>query len=154
MSTVFAWLFELAIGWKFPRWLARAFSIAVPVLLVIGLVLVGWLLFASHYENKGAERVEKKVAAANKAAVADARSDERKAQATSSQVGVAVGRANDTTTAVVTAKRAEIRNAIESTPRDVPGRAPVPVDSGELSASLDALVDRANRAANASDARP
>lgn len=54
-------LIKLALGWGWPSWASKLFSYVVPVLAAIGVVLGAWHLFASHYERKGAAKVEAKV---------------------------------------------------------------------------------------------
>jgi len=147
-------LISLALGWKWPTWAARLFGWIVPVVAAIAIVAGIVAIIYHRGETAGGAKVQAKAAAAHTKTVADARSDERKAQDGSAAVGAAVGRANDETTAVVTAKRMEINNAVNSTPRAAPGAAPARVDTVGLSASVDALVDRANRAAEAADAQP
>jgi len=148
------YLISLALGWKWPSWAAKLFGWAIPIIIAIAVVIGAIALVYHRGETAGGAKVQAKAVAAHTKSVADARTDERKAQDGSAAVGAAVGRANDETTAVVTAKRMEINNAVNSTPRAAPGAAPARVDTVGLSASVDALVDRANRAAEAADAQP
>jgi hypothetical protein len=149
-----AWAITALIerGWK--GWQARL--AVIGALVAIAILALGLAVAAifHHGEKAGATKVEVKAEKAHTKAVTEARIDERKIQTAGAAIAADVGRKTDATTTLVATKKTEIRNAIDSTPRAAAGRDLVPVDSRRLSASLDALIDRANRSADAAGAAP
>jgi len=129
------------------KWLADA--------LIIAALLGGIYAFIYHRgSTAGAAKVEAKQAKAHAATVADARADERQAQATVDAIGKHVAIADDKTTILVRSKITEIHDALDATsgsPIGSPAPA-APFDTAGVRASLNAVVADANRAADAADA--
>ena len=147
-------LISLALGWKWPAYAARLFGWTVPLLAVAALTGAMIALVYHHGETAGGARLQAKTDAAHDKAVADAREDERKAQAVTDAIDHRVATADDQTTTLVRSKLTEIHDDLSSTsgaPAGGDAAARVFDDSG-VRASLNALVDDANRAAEAADA--
>ena len=147
-------LVTLALGWKWPGWMARLFGWAVP-LLVVAALMGGAIALSYHRgETAGGAKATAKTVAAHAEAVAAARDDERKAAAVADAIGRRVAIADDHTTTLVRSRITEIHDALASTPgAPVAGNAVAPVfDAGGVRASLNTLVDGANRAADTADA--
>jgi hypothetical protein len=137
-----------------PKWLAGPLKWLADALIVAAL-LGGIYAFIYHRgSTAGAAKVEAKAEKAHAKTVAEARADERQAQATVDAIGKRVAIADDKTTTLVRSKITEIHDALDSTPGAPAGAAaPPPVfDGGGVRASLNALVDHANGAADAADA--
>jgi hypothetical protein len=147
-------LIMLALGWKWPGWAARLFGWAVPLAVTAVLTGAAIALLYHRGETAGAARVQAKAEAAHAGAVAEARGDERKAAVVAHAIGRRVAIADDQTTTLVQSKITEIRHDLASTAAapvaaDAP---PVVFDTDGVRASLNVLVDRADRAADAADA--
>ncbi|WP_168727461.1 hypothetical protein [Sphingomonas aquatica] len=145
---------RLALGWGLPSWASKAFGYIVPILGAIAVVLGAWAFFASHYEHNGAAKNQAKVEKAHTARVIEARADERAAQATSDAIGRGVARDNAASTEFTRTKVSEIHDVIAKLPPAPAGALPPAAPVGELRDHVNAVVDRANRAAEAADARP
>jgi hypothetical protein len=141
-----------------PEWLKGPFKWLADALIIAAL-LGGIYAFIYHRgATAGAAKVEAKDAKAAVKTIAEARSDERQAQATVDAIGKRVAVADDKTTALVRSKILEIHDALDTTPVAAPGAAgsdAAPAgafDTGGVRASLNAVVDDANRAADTADA--
>ncbi|HEX7694596.1 MAG TPA: hypothetical protein VF409_08905 [Sphingomonas sp.] len=147
-------LLKLASRWAWPRWAAALFGYAVPVLGAAALLggIYGWI--ERRGERKGAAKVEAKAETAHARTVAEARSDSARAQATVDAIGKRVAKADDQTSILVRSKIMEIHDALDATPGAAAGNdaAAAPFDTDGVRASLNALVDGANGAADAADA--
>lgn len=148
------WLITAALGWKWPSWAAKLFGWAVPVLVALAIVgaIVG--LIYHKGETAGGAKVTAKVVKEQAKTVAEARTDERQAQATVDAIGKHVAIADDKTTILVRSKITEIHDALDATPGS-PNGGPAPAapfDTAGVRASLNAVVADANRAADAADA--
>jgi len=151
---VIGFLTKTALGWGLPGWAAKLFGWVAPLLALIAL-LGGIYAFIYHRgSTAGAAKVEAKAEKANAKTVAEARTDERQAQATVDAIGKRVAKADDQTTILVRSKIKDIHDALDATPGGPAGAAvPPPVfDGSGVRASLNAVVDSANRAADAADA--
>ena len=139
------------LGRSAPAWLTRPIKALIDVGLAVAIAI--GIFFAIHHDGevKGAAKSEVKHAAAHAKTVADAVADTGKAQVTADAIGARVVHVDQQTTDLVRSKIKEAHDAIDVPPAPV-GSPPAVVDSGKLSASLNALVDRANREAEAADA--
>ena len=147
-------LVTLALKWGLPRGFARIFGWAVPVLALIAATGLAIGLIYHRGSTASAAKVEAKAEKAHAKTVAEARTDEREAQATVDAIGKRVAKADDQTTILVRSKIKDIHDALDATPGGPAGAAvPPPVfDGSGVRASLNAVVDGANRAADAADA--
>lgn len=148
-----AWLAEKAIFGRI-----GAFLKAVPwwvwaILAALILLLVVYLHGEKAGETKGAAKIEKRDVAKHAATVAESAADTKKAQATTDAIGKRIARVDAATTDLVQAKLKEMTDAI-AVPAAPAGDPPARVDTRSLSASIDALVERANGQADAADAQP
>jgi hypothetical protein len=134
-----------------PSWLTKPIGYLLDALLIIG--LLGGVYFAIYHkgENAGSAKVEARTEKAHTAAVADARKDERAAQATTTRIADRTVKIDAATTAYANNEIGKIHAILAATPD---GPVAAPVDTPSVSASLDAIIDRANRAADAADAGP
>jgi hypothetical protein len=147
-------LVTLALKWGLPRGYARIFGWAVPVLVLITATGLAIALIYHKGSTAGAAKVEAKAEKAHAKTVAEARTDERQAQATVDAIGKRVAKADDQTTILVRSKITEIHDALDATPGS-PNGGPAPAapfDTVGVRASLNAVIDSANRAADAADA--
>ena len=147
-------LITLALGWKWPGWAARLFGWVMPALAIAALSWGAMALIYHRGETAGSAKVEAKAEAMHAKAVTDARNDERKAAAVADAIGRRVAIADDQSTAVVRSKITEIHHDLASSSNSpgVGDALPRQFDTGGVRASLNALVDDANRAAEAADA--
>ena len=128
------------------KWLADA---AVLILLLAGTYF--WI----HHdgEKKGAATVTAKVERDHAARVVEAQADTAKAQTTADAIGATTRHSNELATQFARAQIEELRNATTLPP--APAGAPAPVVDGvRIDASLNALIDRAGRAAETADREP
>lgn len=136
-------------GWAAPGW-------AKPLLDLAGAALVlggAWWWFASHYEQKGATTVERRVERAHTARVAEARTDERAIVATGAAIASRTARTDGASTDYVRTRIEEINDALQPAPPNPDPAADAAVfDSSAVRSSVNSVVDRANRAADAADA--
>jgi len=146
-------LISLALGWKWPGWAARLFGWAMPFLVALALIGAAIAFIYHRGATAGGARVEQKTEAAHAKAVAETRDDDRKTAAIAAAIDHRVAVADDQTTLLVRSKITEIHDDL-SKPGDVAGgNAAAPVfDAGGVRTSLNALIDHANRAADAADA--
>jgi hypothetical protein len=150
-----AFLIKAALGWGLPSWAAKVFGWMVPALLAVALIGGTIALIYHKGEAAGGAKVEVKAEKAHAKTVAEARTDERQAQATVDAIGKRVAIADDKTTTLVRSKISEIHDALDTTPGAAGGNAAAPAtafDTGGVRASLNTIVDGANRAADAADA--
>lgn len=137
-----------AFGWVAPGW-------AKPLLDLAGAALVlggAWWWFASHYEQKGGAKVTAKVEREHRARVAEARTDERAIAATGNRIAARTARIDADTTEFVTARLKDINDALQSPPPAGAAADAALFDGGAVRSSVNSVVDRANRAAEAADA--
>jgi ABC-type transporter Mla subunit MlaD len=144
-------LLTIATGWGWSARAAKLFSWLAPILLLVAIVAVGLALVYRTGTSAGGNAVTVKVQQQHTRTVAEARSDERVAQAATDRIGARVTRADDATTEYLRTTIEDLRNAIDATPPAADGAAAPVFDTGSVSASLNGLVDRANRAAEATD---
>lgn len=125
-------------------------------LVVAGLVLLAIVaaigLIRHSGERAGAAKVEHRVVVDHGARVAEARSDERTAGDVAASIDRRVARADDLSTAAVAATVKDLRDAIDAIPPSAAGAAPPPAPVDSLCDSLNAGIDRANRAAATAEA--
>jgi hypothetical protein len=148
------WLISLATGWGLPSWASKLFGIVAPVAL-IGAALWGTYSLIHHAgETAGAAKVTAKAEKQHAAAVKDAQTDERSAQAVTDAIGASVTRSDEKTTELVRSTIEDMHNAIDAVPPAVAGAPlpPAPVDG--MRDKLNTLIDGAERAAQAADAEP
>lgn len=147
-------LTSLALGWKWPGWAAKLFGWVVPILTLA--VLIGGIIALVYRkgETAGRAKVHAQAEKAHAKSVAEARTDERRAQATVDAISNRVAVADGQTTVLVRSKLTEIHDALDSTPGSAIGAVlpPAPFDTGGVRASLNTVVADANRAADAADA--
>jgi hypothetical protein len=130
----------------------RARLIAAGIALAVLLAIV-WAIYHSG-ERTGAARVTQGAERQHSARAAEARADEQAAAAVSDSIGRRVARADDLSTQAVKATIKDLRDAIESVPPAAAGD-PVPAAAVDrLQDSLNAGIDRANRAAEDPAALP
>lgn len=155
MTAAFEALKLLLGGWataalaflKSPPWWVWAILAALVLLLVV------YLHAEKAGETKGAAKIEKRDVAAHAKTVAESKADTTKAQTTTDAIGKRMARVDAATTDLVQAKLKEMTDAI-AVPAAPAGDPPARVDTRSLSASVDALVERANGQADAADAQP
>jgi hypothetical protein len=142
------------LGIGVPKWLAGPLKWLADALIIAALLGGIYALIYHRGSTAGAAKVEAKAEKAHAATVAAARTDERQAQATVDAIGKRVAIADDKTTILVRSKLTEIHDALDSTPGAAAGAVapPAPFDTAGVRASLNAVVDDANRAADAADA--
>jgi hypothetical protein len=147
-------LISLALGWKWPVWAARLFGWAVPVLIALATACAMVALIYRTGETAGGTKAAVQAGEAHARTIATARADERHAQATVDAIGKRVAAADDQTTVLVRSKITEIHDAIASTPGSGASSVapPAPFDTAGVRASLNAVVDDANRSADLADA--
>lgn len=148
-------LIALALKWGLPKGFAKLFGWIVPALVVVGLIGGTIAMIYHKGETAGGAKVEVKAEKAHAKTVAEARTDERQAQATVDAIGKRVAIADDKTTTLVRSKITEIHDALDSTPGAAAGNAAAPAaafDTSGVRASLNAVIADANRSADAADA--
>ena len=147
-------LVTLALGWKWPGWAARLFGWAIPSLAAGALIVAGIMSIYHRGTIAGRAKVEARAAAAHGRAIAEARSDERKAAAVAATIDRRVTDQDDRSTALARSAITEIHDDLASAPKTpVAGNTAGAVfDTDGVRTSLDRLVDGANRAADAADA--
>ena len=122
--------------------------------LILLAVLAAMLAVRRGGEKAGEAKITTKVERQHAERVAEARADERAASDVSASISRRVSRADDLSTIAVQATIKDLRNALDAVPpapagADLPA---APVDG--LRDELNASIDRANRAADATDAVP
>ncbi|GHH09436.1 hypothetical protein GCM10008023_06110 [Sphingomonas glacialis] len=155
ISAGFEALKLLLAGWATA---ALAFLKAVPwwiwaILAALILLLAVYLHGEKAGETKGAAKIEKRDIAAHAMTVAESKADTTAAQTTTDAIGKRMARVDAATTDLVRSKLKEMSDAI-AVPAAPAGDPPARVDTRSLSASIDALVERANGQADAADAQP
>lgn len=146
------WLVKRALGWAFPSWAAKLFGAVVPIAVAALLFWGGWSLLTRHLEGKGAAKVERRVERDHAARVTEARSDERAIAATGNRIAARAARTDADTTEFVTARLKDINDALQSPPPAGAAADAAVFDGGAVRSSVNSVVDRANRAAEAADA--
>jgi len=141
------------LGRAAPAWLSKPISIAIDVAIAAAVLAGVYCWIFGRGAAHGAAKVTANVEANHSAAIAAVRHDERSAQASAAAIGSAAAHTNQDATAFAQSKIEDMHHAIDALPNAPAGAAPARVDSRGLSASLDSLIDRANRAADASDAQ-
>lgn len=140
------------LGRAVPKWLTSSVAMLIDVAAALALA-GGVYLYIDHAgQEKGAAKVTAKVEQQHAARVTEARSDEQHAQAVTDRIGERVKRADDATTTFLRDKIKDLHDAIDATPPAVAGNPPPVLDTDRLSAPVNAVVDRANRAAETADA--
>lgn len=134
-------------GWAAPGWAKPLLDIAGAALVIGG----AWWWFASHYEQNGAAKVERRVEREHSDRTVEARNDERAIAATGVKIAERTARIDRASTDYVRTKIKEIHDAIEPVTPAVAGALPA-APLNELRAPVNAVVDRANRAADRADA--
>jgi len=152
-ATIGAWLAEKAIVGR-----ARAVLGKVPwqvwaALGVVALLALSYCNAEHTGETRGAAKVTAKVEKQHAQMVAEAVIDTGKAQTIATAIGAQTARTNQAATDYVRTKIEDMHHALDVPPAPA-GTALPPVDTASVSASLDALVDRANRAAETADQEP
>lgn len=141
------------IGIAAPDWLKGPLKWLADALIVAALLGGAYAFIYHRGEKAGGAKAEAKAEKAHAKTVADARADEHRAQIVVDAIGKRVAKADDQTTTLVRSKISEIHDALDATPGDAPGNASPAVFNGDgVRASLNAVVDSANRAADAADA--
>lgn len=131
-----------------PSWAIKA----VPFLLAALALLAAIVTIHHRGEKAGAAKVTTKVEQQHAARIVEARADERAATAAAASTGSAALARADAAIAALKISEEEMRHAIDTIPPAVPGADLPPAPAGVLAASVNALVDRANRAADTADA--
>lgn len=149
IATAFLNVFSLAVpGWlKGPvKWLTDA---------AILLAVLACIYFAIHRdgERKGAAKVTAQAEKQHADRKAEAVADTATAQATVDAIGATTRNSNRLATEFAQAQIKELRDATTLPPAAAGDPAPV-VDGVRIDASLNALIDRAERAAEAADREP
>ncbi|MDY7525363.1 hypothetical protein [Sphingomonas sp. 10B4] len=152
-ATIGAWLAEKAIFGRIGAFLKALPWWVYAILAALILLLVVYLHGEKAGETKGAAKIEKRDVAADARTVAESKADTTKAQTTTDAIGKRMARVDAATTDLVQAKLKEMTDAI-AIPAPPAGDPPARVDTRSLSASFDALVERANGQADAADAQP
>jgi len=147
-------LISLALGWKWPGWVARLFGWAVPVLVTLATVGAMIALIYHQGETTGGAKAEAQAEKAHAKTVAAAHADERHAQGTVDAIGKRVAAADDKSSILVRTKIREMHDALDATPGKLAGnpRSAAPFDAGGVRDHLNALVVDADRSADAADA--
>jgi len=145
-------LVALALKWGWSRGAAKLFSWGAPAVVLIAIVGGGIALIYGKGVSAGGAKVEAKVEKAHAKVVADAKGDGEKAQGITDAIGNRVSRIDDKTTALVRSKITEMHDAIDATPPAPVGAPPALFPADRVSASLNTLIDSANRAAASADA--
>lgn len=129
----------------------------IRILIAIGAliaIVAGVALIRRGGETAGAAKVTVKNERAHSASVAEARTDERSASDTTAAIARSVNRSDALADAYVKSTIKDLRDALDAVPPTVPG-VPLPAAPVDrLRDSINAGIDRANRAAEAADAAP
>lgn len=141
-------------------WATTAFAFLKAVPWWVWAILAALIVLLAVYihgekagETKGASAITKQVAVQHAKTVAESKADSTKAQTTTDAIGTRMARVDAATTDLVQAKLKEMTDAI-AVPAAPAGDPPARIDTRSLSASVDALVERANGQADAADAQP
>jgi hypothetical protein len=130
--------------------MTRARLIIAGLVLLAILGVVAWI--DAHGQKTGAAKVEHRAERDHSARIVEARTDERTAGDVAASIDRRVARVEDLSTAAVAATVKDLRDAIDAVPPSAAGAPPpaAPVDS--LRDTLNAGIDRANRAAASAEA--
>jgi len=150
IPTFFLGLFGAAV----PTWLKGPLKWLADALIIAALLGVIYAFIYHRGETAGGAKVQVQAEKAHAKTVAEARTDERQAQATVDAIGRRVAIADDKTTTLVRSKIAEIHNDLDSTPGAAAGSGAPPAvfDTGGVRSHLNDLVGDANRSADTADA--
>ncbi|WP_343526756.1 hypothetical protein [Sphingomonas sp.] len=121
------------------RLIAIGLAIAAVVAALIAVYLTG--------ARSGSDRVTAKAARSHAASVAEARTDERRAAASTATIAARTARADALTDRYVRQKIEDLRHAISDIPPAVGGDALPAAPVERMRDTLNAAIDRANRAA-------
>lgn len=136
-------------GWAAPGWAKPLLDIAGAALVIGG----AWWWFAGHYEQKGATKVEQRVEREHADRMVEARTDERAIAATGVKIAERAARIDRASTDYVRTRIEEINDALQpAAPNPDPAADAAVFDSSAVRSSVNSVVDRANRAADAADA--
>ncbi|MDD1450805.1 hypothetical protein NHF48_007290 [Sphingomonas sp. H160509] len=129
----------------------------IRIIIAVGLLLAivaGVALIRHNGETAGAAKVTAKTERAHSAGVAEARTDERSASDTTAAIARSVSRSDDLADALVKTTIKDLRDALDAVPAAAPS-VPLPAAPVDrLRDSINAGIDRANRAAEVADAAP
>jgi hypothetical protein len=130
--------------------MTRARLIMVGVVALAIVAAIAWIRAGG--EKAGAAKVEHRAERDHSERVVEARTDERTAGDVAASIDRRVARVEDLSTAAVAATVKDLRDAIDAVPPSAAGAPPpaAPVDS--LRDTLNAGIDRANRAAASAEA--
>ena len=149
IATALLNIFSLAV----PAWLKGPLKWLTDAAILIALLAGVYFLIHHDGEKKGAAMVTAKVEREHAARVVEAQADTMKAQATADAIGATTQHSNALATEFARAQIEELRNATTLPP--APAGAPAPVVDGvRIDASVNALIDRAGRAAEDADREP
>ncbi len=136
-------------GWAASGWAKPLLDLAAAALVLGG----AWWWFASHYEQKGAAKAERRVERQHTERIVEARTDERAIAATGTAIASRAARIDAASTKFVRTRIEEIQNAFHpATPNADPAADAAVFDDGGVRASVNSVVGRANRAADRADA--
>ena len=130
--------------------MTRARIIVGGLVLLTIVAAIAWIRLGG--EKAGATKVEHRVEREHSARVAEARTDERTAGDVAAAIERRVTRSDDLSTAALQATVKDLRDAIDAVPPAAAGAAPPPAPVDSLRDTLNAGIDRANRAAAPADA--
>ena len=128
-------------------------KILIGLGLILAIVAIVGVIFARG-ERSGAAAVTVQAERQHGAAVADARTDERAAGDVAASIAGSVARSDALSDAFVKTTIKDLRDALAAVPPAAPGvpAPPAPVDG--MRDTLNAAIDRANRAAETAGAQP
>jgi len=134
-----------------PTWLTAPIKWLIDIAMILAVLggVYAWIYHSG--EKAGGAKIAAKVEKQHAKTVAEAVADTGKAQVAADAINAHVKRIDQQTTDLVTAKIKETNDAIDAT--TPVGGAPAVLDTQRLSASINALVDRANGEAEAADAQ-
>lgn len=129
----------------------------IRIIIAVGLLLAivaGVALIRHSGETAVAAKVTAKTERAHSASIAEARVDERSVSDTTAAIARSVSRSDDLADALVKTTIKDLRDALDAVPAAAPG-VPLPAAPVDrLRDSINAGIDRANRAAETADAAP
>ena len=128
-------------------------KLLLPIGVALALLVAVWAIF-QRGETAGAAKVTQKVEREHAERVVESRGDERTAAATAASIANNTIAAEAKTDALVQATIGDLRNALDQVPPAVPGAALPPAPAVVLAQGVNAVIDRANRAADDAAAAP
>lgn len=140
-------------GLGVPSWLTKPIGYLIDATVI--LALLGGVYFWIHHSGvkAGEAKVTAKVEKQHAKTVAEAVKDTTTAQSVATALGAQTTRTNQAATDFVQTKIEDMHHALDVPPAAGSTTLP-PVDTVGVSASIDALIDRANGASEAADAEP